>query len=223
MAKTYRILPSILSADLTRLADEVTQVIEAGADMLHVDIMDNHYVPNLTFGPGMCRALHQKFPDLPLDVHIMATPVDNLIEAFIESGAHRISFHPDATIHVDRSLHLIRDAHCQAGIALNPATPIECIEWCLYQLDFVLIMTVNPGFGGQQLIPSVIKKIEKLHQKYPHLTLCVDGGVSVDNIQQLAQAGATEFVAGSAIFTTADYAKTIAEMHTHAIGVRHKL
>ncbi len=208
----YQILPSLLAADITRLGEEVDQVMKSGADMVHVDVMDNHYVPNLTFGPLVCQALHNRFPVLPMDVHIMATPVDGLIQAFAEAGALRISIHPNATLHVDRSLQLIQHLGCKAGLVLNPATAIDCIQWCMHRLDFILVMTVNPGFGGQTLIPDVIKKIKTLHQQYPNLPICVDGGVNVDNIQALARAGATQFVAGSAIFKSNDYAKTIADM-----------
>lgn len=212
----YQIYPSLLSADFTQIGDEVNNVMTAGADMIHIDVMDNHYVPNLTFGPVICEAIQKRFPKVPMDVHIMANPVDDLINQFASSGAKRISIHPDATIHLDRSLQRIREGNCQAGLAINPATSLDCIQWSLYHLDFVLIMTVNPGFGGQHLIPDVIKKIALLHQTYPHLPICVDGGVNTKNIQQLAQAGATQFVAGSAIFHTKDYAKTIAELRKNA-------
>ncbi len=158
---TYSILPSLLAADITRLGEEVTAVQKAGADFIHFDVMDNHYVPNLTFGPMFCAALKQSCPQLPIDVHLMVSPVDQLIESFAKAGAKRISIHPDATIHLNRSLDLIKKLGCAAGIALNPATPIESIHWCLHQLDFALIMTVNPGFGGQKLIPEVIEKIKK--------------------------------------------------------------
>lgn len=213
---TYQILPSILSADFTRLGEEIAAVMQAGADMIHFDVMDNHYVPNLTFGPLLCEALHQRFNKLPIDVHLMTTPVDSLIHSFAKAGAHRISIHPDATYHLDRSLQYIKDAGCQAGLVLNPATPLDCIEWCVHRIDFILIMTVNPGFGGQTLIPEVIKKIDQAHRKYPHLPICVDGGITPDNIQSIALAGATEFVAGSTIFKSNDYAKTIAMLRTAA-------
>lgn len=209
---TYHILPSLLSADVTRLGEEVEAVMNAGADYIHFDVMDNHYVPNLTFGPLFCQALMQRFPELPVDVHLMVNPVDSLIEAFAKAGAQRISIHPDATIHLDRSLQLIRSFNCQAGLVLNPATSIDCLSWCAHQLSFVLVMTVNPGFGGQKLIPEIIEKIRQIHQRYPHLRICVDGGVTIDNIASLAQAGATEFVAGSAIFNSPDYQKTIKSM-----------
>ncbi|KTC81477.1 ribulose-phosphate 3-epimerase [Legionella brunensis] len=209
---TYLIAPSLLSADMTRLGEEVSSVMQAGADLIHFDVMDNHYVPNLTFGPPICKALHQRFPKIPIDVHLMTNPVDDLIVNFAKAGAKRISIHPDATIHLDRSLELIRQQHCEAGLVLNPATSPECIEWVLHRLDFVLIMTVNPGFGGQKLIPEVIQKIKWIKQQTPTLPICVDGGVSIENIASLAKAGATQFVAGSAIFSSDDYDKTIATM-----------
>lgn len=208
----YQILPSLLSADITKLGHEVETVIQAGADMIHVDVMDNHYVPNLTFGPLICQALHKQYPSLRMDVHLMTSPVDSLIQQFAEAGAERISIHPDATIHLDRSLQLIQDLGCKAGLVLNPATSPDWIEWCIHRLDFVLIMTVNPGFGGQALIPEVIPKITRIHQHYPQLSICVDGGVTTKNINLLAKAGATQFVAGSAIFNSANYMETIDAM-----------
>lgn len=206
------ILPSILSADMTRLGEEVQSVVHAGADMIHFDVMDNHYVPNLTFGPVICQTLHKKFPNLPLDVHLMVSPTDDLIVAFAHAGATRMSIHPDASKHLDRSLQLIQTQGCQAGLALNPATPIEAIQWCHQRLSFVLVMTVNPGFGGQTLIPEMIHKIQLIHQHYPQLPICVDGGVTVNNIASLAQAGATQFVAGSAIFNRTDYVQALSEL-----------
>ena len=208
----YQILPSLLSADLTCVGEEIQAVMEAGADMIHFDVMDNHYVPNLTFGPLLCEALHKRFKEVPIDVHIMASPVDSLIQQFAKAGATRISIHPDATIHLDRSLQLIQESGCQAGLVLNPATSLDCINYCLHRLDYVLLMTVNPGFAGQALIPAVIAKITTLHQQHPTLTICVDGGVTPNNINELANAGATEFVAGSAIFNSDNYAKTIKSM-----------
>lgn len=206
---TYQILPSLLAADLTCLSDEITAVMQAGADMIHIDVMDNHYVPNLTFGPLLCQAIHNRFDKLPIDVHLMVSPVDILIQQFAAAGANRISIHPDATIHLDRSLQLIKDLGCQAGLVLNPATSPDCLEWCVNRLDFVLIMTVNPGFGGQKMITDVIKKIELTHQRFPKLPICIDGGVTTENIATLALAGATQFVAGSTIFNSNNYAKTI--------------
>lgn len=212
---TYHILPSMLAADLTCLGEEVDSVMKAGADFIHFDVMDNHYVPNLTFGPAFCEALIQRFPQLPIDVHLMVKPVDALIEAFAKTGAKRISIHPDASIHLDRSLRLIKDLGCEAGLVLNPATPIDVLTWCIYQLDFVLVMTVNPGFGGQKLIPAVIDKITQIHQLYPQLNLCVDGGVTEENIATLARAGANQFVAGSAVFKSNNYKETIDTMRNN--------
>lgn len=210
---TFKILPSLLSADIMHFGDEVDAAIQAGADMLHLDIMDNHYVPNLTYGPSVCQALRDYAPSIPIDVHLMTNPVDPLIQQFSAAGASRISIHPDATIHLDRSLQLIHELHCKAGLVLNPATSLDSLEWCIHRLDFVLVMTVNPGFGGQVLIPEVIDKITHIHTRYPTLPICVDGGVTINNIASLAKAGATEFVAGSALFNSDDYQKTIRLMH----------
>lgn len=195
------------------LGQEITDVVAAGADMLHFDVMDNHYVPNLTFGPMLCKSIHNKFPKLPLDVHLMTTPCDALIDQFAAAGASRISIHDDATTHLDRSLQLIKSYKLKAGLALNPASDPAIIEWCYQRLDFVLIMTVNPGFGGQSLIESVIPKIEFIKKKYPKLTICIDGGVNPNNIKTLANFGAQEFVAGSAIFNSSNYKNTINLMH----------
>lgn len=216
---TYQILPSMLSADLTCIGEEVDSVMQSGADGIHFDVMDNHYVPNLTFGPAFCEALSKRFPHLPIDVHLMVQPVDALIEAFAKAGAKRISIHPDATIHLDRSIQLIKDLGCQAGLVLNPATPIEVLTWSAYKLDFVLVMTVNPGFGGQKLIPEVINKITQIRQLYPQLDLCVDGGVTIKNIATLAHAGANQFVAGSAIFNSDNYQTTINAMREQLTNV----
>lgn len=209
---TFKILPSLLSADIMHLSKEVDAVIAASADMLHLDIMDNHYVPNLTFGPSICRSLHEYAPHIPIDVHLMVSPVDSLIQQFSIAGASRISIHPEATLHLDRSLQLIRESHCQAGLVLNPSTPLNSLEWVCHRLDFVLIMTVNPGFGGQTLIPHILHKILQVHTLYPTLPICIDGGVTIDNIASLAKAGASEFVAGSAIFKSQNYQKTIHSM-----------
>lgn len=212
----YQIYPSLLAADLTRIGDEIHAVMQAGADMIHFDVMDNHYVPNLTFGPPLCKSIHTHLDTLPIDVHLMTKPVDDLIQQFAAAGATRISIHPDSTFHLDRSLQLIRDLGCNAGLALNPATSLDCIKWCIHRLDFVLLMTVNPGFGGQVLIPEIIKKIELTHQQYPQLPICVDGGITIENIALLSRAGASQFVAGSTIFNSKNYAKTIAALRSAA-------
>ena len=211
-AKPYLILPSLLSANILQLETEIQSVIDAGADLIHLDVMDQHYVPNLTFGPMVCQAIRQRFPNVPLDVHLMTTPVDVLITDFARAGASRISIHSDATTHLDRSLELIRQSGCEAGLALNPSSSYDCMRWCEHRLDFVLIMTVNPGFGGQKLIPAMLKKITAIHQQFPDLPICTDGGISASNIQQLANAGASQFIAGSAIFNSDNYANTISKM-----------
>lgn len=216
MTEPYYILPSLLSANLMTLEKEISSIQASGADFLHIDVMDNHYVPNLTFGPLICNAVHKQFPDLPLDVHLMITPVDEMIQIFAESGARRISIHPDATRHLDRSLQVIKSAGCQAGLVLNPSTTIDCIRWCQHNLDFVLVMTVNPGFAGQSLIAATIPKIAQIHAQYPNLRICVDGGITVDNIGLLATAGAKEFVAGSTIFKSSDYADIIRQLRQAA-------
>ncbi|MDU5727009.1 MAG: ribulose-phosphate 3-epimerase [Neisseria sp.] len=215
----YRIAPSILSADLARLGEEVAEVIRAGADLIHFDVMDNHYVPNLTFGPMVCAAL-KPYATVPVDVHLMVEPVDDLIHAFAKSGANIITFHPEASRHVDRSLGLIKEYGCQAGLVLNPATPVNILENVLDKLDMVLLMSVNPGFGGQSFIPNTLVKIRKVRemldeyerQSGRHIALEVDGGVKTDNIAEIAAAGADTFVAGSAIFGKPDYKAVIDEM-----------
>lgn len=209
---SYIIAPSILAADMTCLGEEVSAVMAAGADMVHFDVMDNHYVPNLTIGPFICQHLAKKFPKLIIDVHLMAKPVDDLIVQFAKAGAGRISIHPEASLHLDRSLQLIRQQGCEVGLVLNPSTSIENLRWTHHHLDFVLVMTVNPGLGGQRLLPEVLDKIALIHQDYPQLAICVDGGVGKDNLARLATLGATQFVIGSAIFSTKDYGETIAEM-----------
>ena len=214
--KDYLNAPSILSADFARLGDEVNAVLDAGADVIHFDVMDNHYVPNLTIGPMICEALRTHKITAPIDVHLMVSPVDQLILDFAKAGATYISFHPEATAHVDRSLQLVRDQGCKSGLVFNPASPLNCLEFLMDKLDVILLMSVNPGFGGQKFITSTLKKLEQVRKliddsAYP-IRLEVDGGVGIDNIREIADAGADMFVAGSAIFNSKDYAKTIAAM-----------
>lgn len=206
---SYQIFPSLLAADAMALGQEIDTLIEAGISTVHLDVMDNHYVPNMTYGPLVCEALRRRFPNLEIDVHLMVTPVDDLIQKFAEAGANRLSIHPEATLHLDRSLQLIRSLGCQAGLVFNPATPLAYMTWCHHHLDFVLVMTVNPGFGGQKLIPEVIPKIRQLRQSYADLAICVDGGISLKNIGDIAEAGANQFVIGSAIFETKNYTETL--------------
>ena len=215
----YRIAPSILSADFARLGDEVRAVVAAGADWIHFDVMDNHYVPNLTFGPMVCQALRQHI-SVPIDVHLMVQPVDALAQAFCKAGADLVSFHPDASAHVDRTLQLIKAEGKQAGLVFNPATPLDALEYVIDKVDLVLIMSVNPGFGGQSFIDSALRKIEKARKWIElerqrsgrDIRLEVDGGIKVDNIRRVADAGADTFVAGSAIFGQPDYRAVIAAM-----------
>ncbi|HEY5970518.1 MAG TPA: ribulose-phosphate 3-epimerase [Pseudoxanthomonas sp.] len=210
------IAPSILSADFARLGEEVDNVIAAGADWVHFDVMDNHYVPNLTIGPLVCSALRQHGVTAPIDVHLMVQPVDRIVPDFANAGASLISFHPEASSHVHRTLQLIKSHGCKAGLVLNPATPVDVLDWVLEDLDLVLVMSVNPGFGGQAFIPSALDKLRAVRRKIDAtgkpIRLEIDGGVKVDNIGQIAAAGADTFVAGSAIFNAPDYADVIGRM-----------
>lgn len=216
-----KICASILSADFLNLEQEITDVLEAGVDYIHLDVMDNHYVPNLTFGPPLGAAIRKAFPKCPIDVHLMTKPVDDMIAAFTRVGVDRISFHPEATDHVHRSIQMIKQHHIAAGLALNPASSLDWLRYVHEELDFVLIMTVNPGFSGQTLIPAVLAKIKELHSAYPALPICVDGGVSLETIDAVAQAGASECVMGSGLFDRGhDYAKTIEAVHNAIHNVR---
>ena len=223
----YTIAPSLLSANFARLGDEVRTVIAAGADLLHFDVMDNHYVPNLTVGPLVCEAL-RPHASVPIDVHLMVKPVDRIVPDFANAGAAIISFHPEATEHVDRTIGLIRECGCKPGLVFNPATPLEWLDYTIDKLDLVLIMSVNPGFGGQAFIPGTLAKLERARERVDaaqqrtgrHIMLEVDGGVKIDNIAAIAKAGADTFVAGSAIFGTSDYKATIAKMRSELAGGR---
>lgn len=212
----YLISPSLLSANVARLGEEAVNVLNAGGDMLHLDVMDNHYVPNLTFGPLVCESLRKYGIKAPIDVHLMAYPVDDLIVDFAKAGASYITFHPECSQHIDRSLDLIRKNGCKAGLALNPATTLDCLEYVLDKVDLILIMSVNPGFAGQQFIPSTLLKLQKarslINEAGKNIRLAIDGGIKTDNILAVAEAGADTFIAGSAIFTQPDYAKIIDNM-----------
>ena len=212
----YLIAPSILAADFARLGEEVENVLAAGADVVHFDVMDNHYVPNLTIGPLICEALRNHGITAPIDVHLMVKPVDRLIPDFAQAGASMITFHPEASEHIDRSLELIREHGCQSGLVFNPATPLHYLDHVLDKVDIILLMSVNPGFGGQSFIPSTLNKLKEARQRIDasgrDIRLEVDGGVKIDNIGAIAAAGADMFVAGSAIFGTKDYTKTITAM-----------
>jgi ribulose-phosphate 3-epimerase len=219
----YLIAPSILAADFARLGEEVDNVLEAGADIVHFDVMDNHYVPNLTIGPMVCKALRKHGVTAPIDVHLMVQPVDDLIRMFADAGASYITFHPEASQHVDRSLQLVRDLGCKAGLVLNPATNLDAINWVMDRLDMLLLMSVNPGFGGQKFIPSTLDKLKQARKIIDEggydIRLEVDGGVGVKNIQEIAAAGADTFVAGSAIFSQSNYKKVIDEMRSELSAV----
>jgi len=219
---TYRIAPSILSADFARLGEEVRAVAQAGADLIHFDVMDNHYVPNLTIGPLVCAAIRPHV-SLPIDVHLMVKPVDRIVPDFAKAGANIITFHPEASEHIDRTLALIKEHGCRAGLVFNPATPLAWLDHTLDKLDLVLLMSVNPGFGGQQFIPSVLPKIAEVRRRIAasgrDVWLEVDGGVKTENIAEVAAAGADTFVAGSAIFGSKDYAATIRDMRSRLAAV----
>lgn len=210
------IAPSILSADFARLGEDVQAVLDAGADIVHFDVMDNHFVPNLTIGPLICEALRKHGIEAPIDVHLMVEPVDRIIPDFAKAGASYITFHPEASRHIDRSLALIREEGCKAGLVFNPATPLDCLNYVIDKVDMVLLMSVNPGFGGQKFIPAALDKLREarkiIDQSGLEIRLEIDGGVKVDNIGEIAAAGADTFVAGSAIFGSDDYATTIAAM-----------
>jgi ribulose-phosphate 3-epimerase len=222
--KNYLIAPSILSADFARLGEEVTSVLKAGADIVHFDVMDNHYVPNLTIGPLICEALRKHGVTAEIDVHLMVKPVDRIVPDFAKAGASYITFHPEASEHVDRTLQLIRDCKCKSGLVFNPATPLDYLKYVIDKIDMVLLMSVNPGFGGQSFIPSTLDKLREARKIIDasgrDIRLEIDGGVKVDNIRAIAEAGADTFVAGSAIFNTPDYKATIDAMRAELAKAR---
>ncbi|KEI72788.1 ribulose-phosphate 3-epimerase [Endozoicomonas elysicola] len=221
--RDFIIAPSILSADFARLGEEVENVLAAGTDWVHFDVMDNHYVPNLTLGPMVCKALRKFGVTAPIDVHLMVSPVDRIIGDFIEAGASMITFHPEASEHIDRSLQLIREGGCQAGLVLNPATSPDVLEYVMDKLDMILLMSVNPGFGGQKFIPSTLKKLCRVRKLIDdsglNIRLQVDGGVTANNIRQIAEAGADTFVAGSAIFGAENYQHVVSQMRSELAEV----